>query len=60
MKFGEVFGLPAASPADFKGQCIAEGEHHGGRCGGREIVRAGFGGDAGVEDDVAGLSERGG
>jgi len=60
MKFGEVLRTPAASPADLKGQRIAESEHHGCRCSGREIVRAGFGGHAGVEYDVAGLSEGGG
>ena len=60
VKVGEVLGLPAAATADLEGERVAEREHDRGGGGGREVERAGFGGDAGVEEDVAGLSESGG
>lgn len=60
VEFGEILGLPSTAAADLKGESVAEGEHHGSRCSGGEVVGAGFGGDAGIEDDVAGLGECGG
>ena len=55
----EVFGSPTAAATDFESERVAESEHD--RCGGggSEVEPAGFGGDAGVEKDVAGLGERG-
>ena len=60
MKVGEVFGSPATATADFEGERVAEGEHDCGGGGGGEIEGAGFGGDAGVEEYVAGPGKRGG
>ena len=57
MEVGEVFGLPSATPAHFEGEGVAEGKHHGRGGGGREVERAGFGGDASVEEDVACLCQ---
>lgn len=61
VKVGEVFGFPTAATTDFEGERVTQGEHDCGGGGGCEIEGAGFGGDAGIEEDVAGLGEsRGG
>ncbi len=39
-------------------QCIAQGERGGGAGGRRQIVRAGFAGDAGIEDNVGFAGQR--
>lgn len=60
VEIGEVLGTPATASTYFEGEGVAEGKHdRGGGCR-REVERAGFDGDAGVEMDVAGLGERGG
>lgn len=60
VEFGEVFGFPAATSAYLEGEGVAEGEHDRRGGGGGEVEGAGFGVDAGVEDDVACLRESGG
>jgi len=60
MQVGEVFGLPATATAYFESESIAQREHDRSGGGGGEVERTGFGGDAGVEEDAAGLSEGGG
>jgi len=60
VQVGEVFRLPAAAAAYLEGEGIAESEHDGRGGGGCEIEGTGFGGDAGVEEDVARLGESGG
>ena len=59
VQIGKVFCLPAAEAAYFEGESVAQGEHDGGGGGGCEVEGAGFGGDAGVEEDVARLSQGG-
>src|ERR1700722_4507152 len=57
MEVSEVFGLPSAAAANFKGEGIAQRKHDCGGCGRSEVERAGLGGNAGIEEDVAGLSK---
>jgi hypothetical protein len=59
VEVGEVGGVKAAAATEFEGQGVSESEHDGGGGGGSEIERAGFGGDADVEEYVGRLGEAG-
>ncbi|MNS94848.1 hypothetical protein D3C72_1290770 [compost metagenome] len=59
VRAGEIFGAEAARVEQGHGQRVAHGDLRGGARGGREVQRAGFLGDAGVDHDVGMARQRG-